>query len=458
MKKSLSALLALALTLSLAACGGKKGPAEPAHTDLTYSARELAAALILSQPDRPEFYFVTEADTVFSAYAALYLGAELADEVVSGAICYPVGPLASEIAVFELGEGSAKAAPAPMADYLTTRVAAFFGYAPEEAALAEAGQVRILGQYAVLFILKDQDAADAALDAALSASPPAPAPLESCATPLATLEEPDDEPDDPAPTQPASTKPAPTEPAPTEPTPTEPVGTEAAPTQPPQTEPVPTEPPQTAPPQTEPAPTEPAPTEPDEYDHDKVLAALRGERDSASLMPKNRAVYDAVTRIFSEILTPDMTDYDRELAVNDYLVFHAEYDPAELSSGPVGVPDPDNDNPYGLLVKGVGICLGYASTFQLMMDVLDIECLTVHGFAHDREEHAWNLVNLDGDWYAVDVTWNDPVFTGWQPDRATRLRYAHLYFNVTGAYLRQTDHQWTQDVPEAEGTKYAYHA
>ena len=238
-----------------------------------------------------------------------------------------------------------------------------------------------------------------------------------------------------------------TDPAPTEPARTEPADTEPIETEPTETDPTDTEPPQ----------TDPVPTGPDEYDHDKVLSALRGTLDPASLQPKNRAVYDAVTRVFAEILTPDMTDFDKELAVNDYLVFHAEYDPAELTAGPIGVPDPDNANPYGLLVKGLGICLGYATTFQLMMDALHIPCLTVRGFAHGTEEHAWNLVELDGDWYAVDVTWNDPIFTGWQPDRSTRLYYARLYFNVTDDYLRQTDHQWTQPVPQANGTKYAYH-
>ena len=451
MKKSLSILLALVLLLSLAACGGegeKSGTGESVSTD--YSARELAAALILSQTDRPDFYYVTEDDSVFSAYAVLYLGEELADEVRSGVICYPMGPFASEVAVFELGTRNAKNAPEPMADYLTTRVAAFFGYAPEEAALAEAGQVRVLGRYAVLFILEDRDAADEALDKAFSKDPPTPPDLSDCAAPLSDLEEPDDEPDDP--TEPAPTEPAPTEPASTEPEDTRPMDIEPARTEPPRTEPVDTEPVETEPPQ-----TEPAPTEPDEYDHDKVLAALQGTLDPASLRPKNRAVYDAVRRIFVEILTPDMTDYDKELAVNDYLVFHAEYDPAELTTGPIGVPDPDHDSPYGLLVKGVGICLGYATTFQLMMDALDIRCLTVHGFAYGTDEHAWNLVELEGDWYAVDVTWNDPVFTGWQPDLVERLYYAHRYFNVTDDYLRETEHRWTQNVPEAKGTKYAYH-
>ena len=131
----------------------------------------------------------------------------------------------------------------------------------------------------------------------------------------------------------------------------------------------------------------------------------------------------------------------------------AEYDPGALSNNPRGEPMPDNDNPYGFLTGRKGICLGYASTFQLMMDLSGIECLTVRGMSHGgTAEHAWNLVKLDGEWYAVDTTWDDPV-ASFQVSEGT----AHLYFNVTDTFLRQRDHQWdASSVPAATGTAWAW--
>lgn len=467
MKKALSPLLAFVLSLTILAGCVREADEGPRTTE--YTAGQLAAALIASQSEPPEFYSVTDADSVFSAYAVLYLGAELARNVTSGAICYPVGPLASEVAVFEFAASEdAKKAPEPMAAYIDNRVAAFYGYAPEESELAQSGQVRVLGNFAVLWILAESDAADAALESAFSAKAPEPPDLSDYAAPLHELEESDDPEEDPAgsPDGPGDPDTPDGSGEPVKPdvpdvpdvpdipdtpdTPDGPAGTDvpddsggsniSTPEGPADDPDVP-----------------PEHAEPDEYDHDKVLSALKGETDPGTLLPKNRAVHDAVAAILEEIVTPDMTDYEKELAVNDYLVFHAEYDPAELTAGPIGTPDPDNDNPYGLLVKGVGVCLGYATTFQLIMDALDIECLTVHGYAHSWEEdHAWNLVRLDGDWYAVDVTWDDPVFTGWTPTAQQRLAYARSYFNVTSQYLRDTDHQWDEDVPEAEGTRWAY--
>ena len=108
-----------------------------------------------------------------------------------------------------------------------------------------------------------------------------------------------------------------------------------------------------------------------------------------------------------------------------------------------------------VLTEGMsyGNCLGYSSTFQLLMDLSGVECITVVGAAFgSREDHAWNMVKLDGEWYCVDVTWDDP--TG-----AARNGRHHRYFNVTSAYLRETDHQWDyRNVPEATAAAYAWKA
>lgn len=429
MKRALSCLLAAVLLLSLMAGCAREDDGDT-HALADINVRKLAASMIASQHDTPDFYYVTDSDSVFSAYSILYLGEELAGKCEGGVICYPVGPYASEVAVFEFSSNAdAKTAPEHMAAYIENRISAFYGYAPEEAELAGDGQIKIVGRFAALFILKDYESAADALEDAFGKDASELPELDNYAAPLGKLEEPDDDPDDEPGDEPGD-----------EPDKDPDKGPDDEPDKDPSDIPV----------------CGPVDDE-DEYDHDLVLEALRTGAGLDSLSPKNLAIYSAVTDALSEVITPDMSDYEKELAVNDYLVFHAEYDPAEFDSGIIATPDPDNDNPYGLLINGLGICLGYTNTFQLFMDTLGIKCLTVHGFAHGwEEEHAWNLVELDGEWYAVDVTWNDPVFTGWTPTDSQRLYYARSYFNVTSDYLRQTEHFWNESVPEAEGTKYAY--
>lgn len=114
---------------------------------------------------------------------------------------------------------------------------------------------------------------------------------------------------------------------------------------------------------------------------------------------------------------------------------------------------PNNDNPYGFLVGKKGICLGYATTFQLFMDLLNIECITVSGTAYDNASaHAWSQVCLDGEWYCVDVTWDDPTTSG-----TVSAQTAHRYFNVTSEYMRSTRHYWDEgSIPDASGTTYSW--
>ena len=184
------------------------------------------------------------------------------------------------------------------------------------------------------------------------------------------------------------------------------------------------------------------------YDTAPVAEAYR-TGDASALSETDRAVLEVCRQVLEEEIEDGMSPAEQELAVHDWIIDHAAYDESHAS--------PYRSHPYGLLVEGQAICMGYANTFQLFMDLLDIPCVTVIGASGgSREDHAWNLVQLDGDWYAVDTTWDDPL--GSLPDGNTAsMPYHHTYFNVTSDFLRQTDHQWDYDaVQEAEGTYWTW--
>ena len=189
----------------------------------------------------------------------------------------------------------------------------------------------------------------------------------------------------------------------------------------------------------------------DVYDPAAVLAAWRSGDDSA-LSEKNRSILQNALAVISWYVREDMSDYEKELALHDWMVDYAEYDPGELSSHPEEAPSPDNDNPYGFFQYRKAVCLGYSSTFQLFMDLVGIECITVQGTAREGEPHAWNMVRLDGEWYCVGVTWDDPVSSF-----PVGPEYHHAYFNVVSDRLRATAHHWDEaNTPEATATAQAW--
>ena len=111
--------------------------------------------------------------------------------------------------------------------------------------------------------------------------------------------------------------------------------------------------------------------------------------------------------------------YDNIKMVHDYLVENIEYDTTISQSNIYNV--------YGALVNGRTVCEGYARSFKYLMDELGIPCTLVIGTGTnsqgETENHAWNYVQLNGNWYAIDCTWDDPVSSTGYVSQNSKYRY-----------------------------------
>lgn len=193
------------------------------------------------------------------------------------------------------------------------------------------------------------------------------------------------------------------------------------------------------------------------YDTSSILTAWE-TGDESGLSEKDAAILAKCREIFGAYITEGMTDLQKEAALHDWLVENCAYDQTVHDpKTPMGRED--NLDPYGLLVGGYGICLSYATTFQLLMDMAGVECITVVGAsAASSSDHAWNMVRLEGEWYCVDATWDDTTIP--HPEAYTREELSqrhHRYFNVTSQKLRDSDHQWDYEkIPEATATRFRW--
>lgn len=124
----------------------------------------------------------------------------------------------------------------------------------------------------------------------------------------------------------------------------------------------------------------------------------------------------AVDSAIASCVTDGMSDYEIAKALHDYLALNNEYDMRYYSGSMPYV----SYTAYGALVNRTSVCAGYALAYERLMDQVGIPCEYVTGMTTNGY-HAWNIIQIDGEWYHVDVTWDDPT-----PDREGYVRYKYF--------------------------------
>lgn len=167
-----------------------------------------------------------------------------------------------------------------------------------------------------------------------------------------------------------------------------------------------------------------------------------------------------VTQVANEALQYN-SKYDQIKYVHDYIVNNTKYDHKAADDINKTISNKRTEianTPYGPLVTGTGVCGGYSRSFQMIMQRMGYECGFVCGNTYLDDGsfygyHAWNYLKVDGDYYYMDVTWDDP--TSSKPDEDL-LTYD--YYCITSDLISKNHSvdEWDAHAPTAYGTKYAY--
>lgn len=160
----------------------------------------------------------------------------------------------------------------------------------------------------------------------------------------------------------------------------------------------------------------------------------------------NLKAKQAAAEMLSDIKSaPSLTDLQKLLLLHDRIAVRCEYDykgyekyeKAAIGNPYVQISDyinPESFGMYGTLVLGTSVCEGYARTYQYMLNELGIEnylCSSVELC------HVWNIVKLGGEYYHVDITFDDaPCSSGNGTTNVGADRTGHV--NHTN-FLRSTD-------------------
>ena len=165
-------------------------------------------------------------------------------------------------------------------------------------------------------------------------------------------------------------------------------------------------------------------------------AYLSGSTDG--LTDKEKETLDMASAVLKDIITDGMSDYEKELAVYEWMTSSLQNDPGLLPVVPT--TQADADNPYGVLKYHNAVCVGYATTFRLFMQMMNIPCMVVHNM---EAYHTWDLVQIDGHWYHTDI-YSDAGSSN------------HSHFNRMDQ-MQMTDQTWdTGFFPATDSEQYCY--
>ncbi len=157
-------------------------------------------------------------------------------------------------------------------------------------------------------------------------------------------------------------------------------------------------------------------------DSDRITVKYRyTQEESAEMQQKiNLAVADVMKKV-----SPDATPYEKMAIFHDEIIKNCDFEKDTYYGITV----------YGALVEGTAQCEGYANAFSYLCDIAGIENITVRGANAKGDSHVWNKVRIDGEWYNVDLTWDDPYM---KRDADNFVR--HDYFFVSDPEIENITH------------------
>lgn len=118
--------------------------------------------------------------------------------------------------------------------------------------------------------------------------------------------------------------------------------------------------------------------------------------------------------IVNDIIKDGMSDYEKEEVINRYICENAEYNYEILDyisdEGTIAKEAVEkyksSFTPYGVLIENTGVCESYSEAFLLLAQKADLKAVIMTG-RKEGIKHEWNRINIDSQWYTLDVTNND---------------------------------------------------
>lgn len=138
-----------------------------------------------------------------------------------------------------------------------------------------------------------------------------------------------------------------------------------------------------------------------------------------------------INMIVNEVITSEMTIREKIKAFHDYIINTTIYDEARSDEIKNKIYTNNVFNSHkasGVLENHIALCSGYTDVMAVFLDTIGVK-----NFKVSNNDHIWNAIYLDGAWYHLDLTWDDPV-----TDNGTNI-IIYDFFLITNTELFQKE-------------------
>lgn len=112
---------------------------------------------------------------------------------------------------------------------------------------------------------------------------------------------------------------------------------------------------------------------------------------------QTQQIHDIITKLYEKWDMDSLSDYEKIKKIHDFIITNASYD-----------TDTMYYSAYDNLVRKRSTCQGYMSLAYKMFTMAGIPSRIITGTGN-KDSHGWNIVYLNGKWYNIDCTWDDPI-------------------------------------------------
>ncbi len=146
-------------------------------------------------------------------------------------------------------------------------------------------------------------------------------------------------------------------------------------------------------------------------------------------------INERVDILYNNLVNPGMSVQDNIETIHNYIINTTRYDSLRTDQG---IEKYQSDIAYGPLFEGYAVCGGYTDLMALFLEKMGLK-----NYKISSDRHVWNAVEINGVWYHLDLTWDDPVSS----DGKDYLEYTYFLVSPSKFYLvANAQHDFNKNV------------